>query len=308
MEKHWCCYPVVEDCLQMRKITEPSSLTRRFTHSCALLCHNRHGQHIRQTDRSSSWSNVGNIWPHSHIPVSCKGHSCSAVTPLGVLTLHKSVWWFLALVSTPPLPRFPIQIAKYVYSLRHQSSPLGSIPCSPCACLPPGDPHSPPSTAQRAGRCTLSGYRNGDLRLLENVIATERSEERYVVKHLSPPLKEVSHMHLIQRRDVWDCSWRGVLATRYQIIEGSYLQSWSGVWAWHMAKIFWQTPIFSVGLGFFSPFSSLDFSLWKHSLRCLILLFYRTEQLRCPRGLIVYSLRRGLPQRIPPFFSQHLPH
>lgn len=29
MEKHWCCYPAVEDCLQMCKITEPSSLTRR---------------------------------------------------------------------------------------------------------------------------------------------------------------------------------------------------------------------------------------------------------------------------------------
>lgn len=27
----------------------------------------------------------------------------------------------------------------------------------------------------------------------------------------------------------------------------SYLQSWSGDWVWHMAKIFWQTSVFSVG-------------------------------------------------------------
>lgn len=177
-----------------------------------------------------------------------------------------------------------------MYSLKLQSSPPRSILQTPH--LLPRDPHSPPSTARGAGTCTPSGYRNRDFRLLENVIDSERSEDRCVVKHLSPPLKEASHMHLIQRRDVWDGPWRGVLATRYQMIEGCYLQSWSGGWAQHMTKIFWQTPVFSVG--FFSSFSSLDFSLWKHSLRCLILLFHRTEQLRCPRGLIVCSLRQGL--------------
>lgn len=95
---------------------------------------------------------------------------------------------------------FKLKIIYIALDTRALTSETYRVP--PCAHLPYGEPHSPPWTAQEEGIFALSGYRNGDLGLLENVMASERSEERCVVEHLSPPLEEVSHMLLIQRRDV----------------------------------------------------------------------------------------------------------
>lgn len=158
--------------------------------------------------------------------------------------------------------------------------------------LPPGDPLSPPSTARGAGKLhsvTVQEWKFwacGECHSQWEIRREVCGRIPLCSLKRSEPYAFNSKKRCMRLPLMW--------GPGYQIADdwSSYLQSWSGAWVWHMAKIFWQTSVFSVG--FFSPFSSPDFSLWKHSLRCLILLFPRTEQLRCPRGPIVYSLRQEL--------------